>query len=250
MGDRGVLRRGLAGWMLVMVLVLAAGCGGGEDRRPAKAATTRTTPGDAASRAKLLAVGERVFVRQCDFCHRLNGRRPARTPPPDAYGTSFEQVETSEAFVIERVTNGFGGMQSFSSELSPRKIRAVAMYVVANQGRDVDAPERSQQRLAAGERVFEARCQRCHSIADRTQTGDPAETDAGWDATDFRIVRPSVGFVTSVLDGTGNAFMIELMPEVQGKLSEREIRDVAAYVNALATPGTMVGSQRGAGERR
>lgn len=250
MGDRGVLRRAVAGWMLAMALALVAGCGGDEDPRPGKATTTRTATGDAASRAKLLAVGEKVFVRQCDFCHRLNGRRPPRTPPPDAYGTSFEQIETSEAFVIDRVTNGFGGMQSFSGELSPRKIRAVAMYVVANQGRDVDAPERSQQRLAAGERVFEARCQSCHSIADRAQTGDPAETDAGWPATDFRIVRPSVAFVTSVLDGTGNAFMIELMPEVQGKLSEREIRDVAAYVNALATPGTMVGSQRGAGERR
>lgn len=234
MVDGGVLLRAVAGGMLALVAALALGCGGDGAADP----KARTAPGlSAAARAKLLAAGERVFVEQCDFCHRINGKRAPRTPPPDAYGSSFDEIETSEAFVAQRVTDGFGGMQSFSGELSARAIRAVAMYVVANQGSDVGAPEPSPEQLAAGEDVFEARCQRCHSIADRAQTGDPAETSAAWQATDFRVVRPSIPFVTSVLDGTGNAFMIELMPEVQGKLSQAEIRDVAAYVNAVAHPG-------------
>ena len=234
MVDGGVLLRAAAGWMLGLTAALVLGCGsdGAGDPKP------RTAPGlSAAGRAELLATGERVFVEQCDFCHRINGRRPPRNPPPDAYGSSFDEIETSEAYVADRVTNGFGGMQALGGELSPREIRAVAMYVVANQGGDVGAPRPSPTQLAAGEEVFRDRCQRCHSIADRSQTGRPEETTAGWDATDFRVVRPSVPFVESVLDGTGNAFMIELMPEVQGKLSGSEIRDVAAYVNALAHAG-------------
>ena len=242
MGGRDVLTRTMAGWMLTTALVLAVGCGGGEGARPTGTATTARKPAiDPAARAKLLATGRRIFDKQCSFCHRLNGKRAPRTPKPDAYGSSFDEIDTSQAFIIERVTKGFGGMQSFQGELSPRQIRAVAMYLVANQGRDVDAPEPPQEQMTAGGRVFAERCQRCHSIAGRPLTGDPAETDAGWDATDFRVVRPSVPFVESVLDGTGNAFMLELMPEVQGKLSKREIHDVAVYVNALAAPGVPAG---------
>lgn len=239
MDDRGVLRRAVAGWMVAAAVALVAGCGGADDAGPAEEAAkpARTTAIDAAMRARLLATGKRIFDVQCSFCHRLNGKRAPRTPAPDAYGSSFDEIETSEAFVVERVTNGFGGMQSFSGELSPQQIRAVAMYVVANQGRDVDAPPPSQEQLAAGEQLFADHCQRCHSIADRSQTGKPEETSAAWQATDFRVVKPSIPFVTSVLDGTGNAFMLELMPEVQGKLTPQEIRDVAAYVSALAAPG-------------
>jgi mono/diheme cytochrome c family protein len=237
MADGGALRRAAAGWMLTAVAVVVLGCGG-DDAGPAASVSTTAKPAGrtAAARAKLLVAGRRVFDRQCSFCHRLHSRRAPRTPPPDAYGTSFEQIETSEAFVADRVTNGFGGMQSFGGELSPRQVRAVATYVVANEGDDVAAPAPSRAQLATGERVFEARCQSCHSIADRPQTAKP-----DWQATDFRVVKPSVRFVQSVLDGTGNAFMLELMPQVQGKLFRAEIRDVAAYVSALARPGAPTG---------
>lgn len=225
--------RAIAGWMLAVALgAPAVGCGGSDAGPAATATAARAAAGPAAARTRLLATGQRVFERQCSFCHRLNGRRAPRIPRPDAYGSSFDEIQTTEAFVAERVTKGFGGMQSFSSELSPHKIRAVALYVVANQGRDVEAPKPPPPRLAAGQQVFVAHCQTCHSIAARPQTQEPE-----WQATDFRVVKPSVPFVESVLDGTGNAFMIELMPEVQGKLSRREIRDVAAYVNAIAASG-------------
>lgn len=234
MVDSRVLLRAATGWMLALLATTALGCGSNDAADP----KARTAPGlSAAARGELLATGRRVFVEQCDFCHRINGKRAPRTPPPDAYGSSFDEIETSEAFVMRRVRDGFGGMQSFSGELTPREIRAVATYVIANQGGDVAAPKPSPARFAAGEDVFEARCQRCHSIADRPQTGKPEETTAAWQATDFRVVKPSAPFVESVLDGTGNAFMIELMPEVQGKLSQAEIRDVAAYVTAVAKAG-------------
>src|SRR5829696_36483 len=112
MGDRGALRRAVAGCMLVAAVALAAGCGESEEA-PSSAGSAakpaRTTAIDAATRTNLLATGKRIFDKQCSFCHRLNGKRAPRTPPPDAYGSSFDEIETSEAYVIERVTNGFGG---------------------------------------------------------------------------------------------------------------------------------------------
>jgi mono/diheme cytochrome c family protein len=239
MDVRVALRRALVSCALAALAAAGAGCGGSGGDRPGAGTTAATAKPamDPGVRSTLLATGKTVFDEQCSFCHRLHGRRAPRTPHPDAYGSSFDEIETTEAFVADRVKDGFGGMQSFGGELSPRRIRAVAMYVVANQGQDVTAPPPSDRQLAAGERVFASHCQRCHSIADRPQTHKPL----GWQATDFRIVKPSVPFVASVLDGTGNRFMLELMPGLQGKLTRSEIRDVAAYVAALATPGKIAG---------
>jgi mono/diheme cytochrome c family protein len=226
---------------IVLAAIAAVGAGCGDDERPdatGSAAAPRTTADadgrttvDADARERLMAIGKRVFVKQCNFCHRLAGKRPASTPPPDAYGPSFDHVKPTEAYVVKRVTGGATAMGTFEGLLSPQKIRAVAVYVSTLAGRDVAEIEPSAATMAAGERVFEQRCQRCHTLADRELTGD-----SRWMPTDFNDVRPSAAFVRSLLTGEGNAFLVELMAGIQGKLSAKEIRAVAAYVSALGGP--------------
>jgi mono/diheme cytochrome c family protein len=217
---------------VLAALALSAGCGGDEDGDATGATRTpRTTAIDAATRERLMTLGERVFVRHCDFCHRLNGKRPARTPPPDAYGPSFDQIKPTQAYVVDRVTNGITAMGSFEGILSERRIRAVALYVSTVAGRDVVELEPSDAVMAAGERVFEEHCRRCHTLADRVRLRKPM-----WPATDFNHVKPSAAFVTSLLNGEGNKFLIEFMLPLQGKLSQDEIDAVAAYVSELGGP--------------
>lgn len=218
---------------LATVVAAGAGCGGDDDRegsRPAARARTTTTV-DPAARARLMALGRRVFVEHCDFCHRLDGRRPPRNPPPDAYGPSFDHVRPTETHVASVVTNGTTAMGSFRDLLPARAIRAVALYVSTVAGRDVVERDTSPATMRTGEQVFERHCRSCHTLADRRRTDDPR-----WPATDFNAVKPSAAFVRSLLTGDGNAFLTEFMDSVRGKLSHEQIEAVATYVSELAGP--------------
>jgi mono/diheme cytochrome c family protein len=70
----------------------------------------------------------------------------------------------------------------------------------------------------AGRRVFLTACSRCHTLEPGDWTGD---------RVNLTDLRPSyrVTFETATGGGTG-------MPSFDGKLSERQIRDVAAFVTA------------------
>ncbi len=215
-------------YVLVWALIALGGCGGTQGGGDASA--PRTTTVDAVRQARLMATGERVFAKQCSFCHRLLGIRAPRTPPPDAYGPNFDETRPTKAYVLERVTDGFGGMQSFQGDLTRGKIDAVATYVAAVSGRNLERPGLTGEQLAAGEAVFEAHCRKCHTLARRALTGKP-----GWTPTDFNDVQVSAPYTRSLLDGTGNAFFLELMVKAQG-LAPQQIHDVAEYVAAISGP--------------
>lgn len=217
--------RGMLGGLAMAALVLA-GCGGGDAATPPR----RTTAADTAQHAKLLATGKQVYAGHCSACHRLLGKRTPADPPPDAYGVSFDEIVVPQSYVVDRITNGFGGMQSFSGELTTAQIRAVAAYVTSVGGRDVRAqrpPDAAQ--LTAGKSVFATRCARCHQLA-----GTPATDPPSWPPTDFDVVKPSAAYVASLLDGSGNRFLRSFMRRLRGQLSSPEIRAVAAYVSQTA----------------
>jgi cytochrome c6 len=104
----------------------------------------------------------------------------------------------------------------------------LASALVTCRGRlpEVDT---SDQRLAAGQRLFERRCASCHN-----SNGD------GKTITASRF--PFANLIDGKWRGDGSQASIEKqvreghdpMPKFEGKLTDEEIRDVSAYVLALA----------------
>ena len=50
-------------------------------------------------------------------------------------GPNLDEAKPSKELVIDRVTNGQGGMPSFKGQLSEAQIQAVADYVSSNAGK-------------------------------------------------------------------------------------------------------------------
>jgi mono/diheme cytochrome c family protein len=88
---------------------------------------TETTPpaeGDAAA-------GKEVFLGSsaCGGCHTL-----ADAGATGTVGPNLDDAQPSAELVVDRVTNGQGGMPSFSSTLSEQQIADVAAYVSSVAG--------------------------------------------------------------------------------------------------------------------
>src|SRR5262245_20114316 len=122
-------------FLVVVALLLAAGCGGGEDVTatpetvsgsvPTETTETTTTPetGDAAA-------GKTVFESAgCGGCHTLSEAGTNGT-----IGPNLDDAQPEYALVVERVTNGQGAMPSFKDQLSETQIQDVAAYVSSSAG--------------------------------------------------------------------------------------------------------------------
>ena len=77
-----------------------------------------------------VAAGKAVFAGHCVLCHTLAAAGSAGT-----VGPNLDQAKPPASLVIERVTNGQGGMPPFSGRLSKEQIAAVAAYVSTVAGR-------------------------------------------------------------------------------------------------------------------
>jgi mono/diheme cytochrome c family protein len=77
-----------------------------------------------------VAAGRVVFKANCGTCHTLADAKTGGT-----VGPNLDKLKPSMKIVVKQVTNGGGGMPSFSGRLSKTKIQAVAKYVstVANK---------------------------------------------------------------------------------------------------------------------
>jgi len=89
--------------------------------------TTETTPaleGDPVA-------GKAVFLgaSACGGCHTL-----ADAGTSGAVGPNFDESMPSYELALDRVTNGQGGMPSFSGSLTPQQIADVAAYVSSAAG--------------------------------------------------------------------------------------------------------------------
>jgi cbb3-type cytochrome c oxidase subunit III len=83
-----------------------------------------TPPGGAAD-------GKTVFATAgCTGCHTLKAAGSTGT-----VGPTLDAAKPSKELVIDRVTNGRGGMPSFKGQLSDAQIQAVADYVSSNAGK-------------------------------------------------------------------------------------------------------------------
>src|SRR5947208_6903361 len=90
---------------LLAAAVLMAGCGSGKSART--------------------AAGAKVFASaDCGGCHALSAAKSSGQTGPN-----LDQLKPSYDTVVRQVSNGGGGMPSFSGRLNAGQIKSVASYV-------------------------------------------------------------------------------------------------------------------------
>lgn len=101
--------------------------GGGEttpeETTPGETTTTEeTTGGDAEA-------GKAIFTENCAACHTL-----ADAGATGSVGPDLDAAKPALDLVLDRVTNGKGGMPSFKGQLSEEQIQDVSAYVASAAG--------------------------------------------------------------------------------------------------------------------
>lgn len=74
--------------------------------------------------------GKSIFSSKCGSCHTLSEAETSGSVGPNLDGS-----KPSKELVLDRVTNGKGGMPSFKDSLDEAQIQAVADYVSSNAGK-------------------------------------------------------------------------------------------------------------------
>jgi mono/diheme cytochrome c family protein len=218
-------RRGRATLALLAAAtaLLAAGCGSSGHGSSTAGTRTHASPSPAVMRA-----GAKVFAQNCHACHSLLGRRHTKPPPPgESQAPDLDEIKPIPSEVQQRALLGGYHMPGFQTTLTEQQIAVVVAYVSSIAGRDVSLPAAGDSRIATGEQVFAAHCQRCHTIGERPRTG--RQTYPG---TDFHKVTPSMHAVEERV----RAGLPELMPSFRRRLTSAQIEAVAAYVTATAGP--------------
>jgi mono/diheme cytochrome c family protein len=201
-----------------------AGCGGSGSSGGARSTATHTRTISAAAQARLMATGAKVFAKHCASCHTI-GDKVSRPTFVESPIPNFNEVKPKAPYVRTRVEGGGFDMPSIKSELSPAQFSAVVAYVASASGRDIEAGSEPNADVQLGEQVFRGNCQACHMIAGRPATGRPT-----YPGTDFDNVRPSAALVMrQVRRGIASE-----MPSFRHRLTDAQIRAVAAYVTATA----------------
>jgi cytochrome c6 len=76
------------------------------------------------------ADGKSIFQANCSPCHTL-----ADAGTTGTVGPNLDQAKPPKSLVVDRVTNGKGGMPSFKDSLDEKQIQAVADYVSSVAGK-------------------------------------------------------------------------------------------------------------------
>jgi cytochrome c6 len=97
---------------------------GGEDEETDTTDTTDPAGGST-------AIGKEIFLGDsgCASCHTL-----ADAGATGTIGPNLDATQPSQELVVDRVTNGAGGMPAFADSLSEDEIQEVAAYVSAAAG--------------------------------------------------------------------------------------------------------------------
>ena len=219
--------------VLLLVLALAGGgCGSNSSERDDAAAAAQARA-EARAHARRMEIGRRVFVQRCGTCHTLAGRRYTE-PIIEWEAPNLDEVKLKRDYVRYRAEFGGPAMASFKTELSTAEFRALVDYVTETAGRNVrDDGDQPAALLAQGEKIFSQQCAACHAIAGRARTGRPT-----YPGMDFNLIKPSEQYVIERMkQGVLPDEEEFLMPSFRGKLSDAQMRAVAAYVTAVAKEG-------------
>ena len=131
------------GLFVLVTAVLFAGTMAGvvffakEEEHAGEAAETHGTssgeeqPPPAESGEGDAAAGESVYASAgCGGCHTLEAAGSS-----GSVGPNLDESKPDHALVVDRVTNGSGGMPAFQDQLDEKQIQDVAAYVVASTNR-------------------------------------------------------------------------------------------------------------------
>ena len=178
-----------------------------------------------------VSAGASVFKNNCAQCHGsgaagVQGKGyPNLTDNDWLWGGDMEAIHTTVSHGIRNTTDAdarYSEMPKFGLDglLDEAQITQVVEYVLQLSGQEHDATL-----AAAGQTLFVDNCAACHTetgAGDRTQ-GAPALNDAIW------LYGGDRETVTATVQGARYG----VMPSWAGRLSEDEIRAVAAYVHSL-----------------
>jgi cytochrome c oxidase cbb3-type subunit 3 len=171
-----------------------------------------------------LAVGRNLFANNCAQCHGSDGRGargfPNLTDEVWLYGRD-------EPTLLATITHGRQAvMPALGAAVGDdAAVTAVATYVQSLSGRAVDSGL-----AAVGRSKFETVCAACHGVDGKGNPalGAPNLTDADW------LYGPDLATIREgILNGRNGQ-----MPAFEPVLGDKRIRLVAAYVHALAAPGS------------
>ena len=178
-----------------------------------------------------VSAGASVFKNNCAQCHGsgaagVQGKGyPNLTDNDWLWGGDVEAIHTTVSHGIRNTNDPdarYSEMPKFGLDglLDEAQITQVVEYVLQLSGQEHDATL-----AAAGQTLFVDNCAACHTetgAGDRTQ-GAPALNDAIW------LYGGDRETVTATVQGARYG----VMPSWAGRLSEDEIRAVAAYVHSL-----------------
>jgi cytochrome c oxidase cbb3-type subunit 3 len=178
-----------------------------------------------------VSAGASVFKNNCAQCHGsgaagVQGKGyPNLTDNDWLWGGDVEAIHTTVSHGIRNTNDPdarYSEMPKFGIDglLDEAQITQVVEYVLQLSGQEHDATL-----AAAGQTLFVDNCAACHTetgAGDRTQ-GAPALNDAIW------LYGGDRETVTATVQGARYG----VMPSWAGRLSEDEIRAVAAYVHSL-----------------
>ncbi len=211
------MRAPLLALLAAAAVLLAAGCG----------STGTVAAGGDAGRGKTL------FQQKCAGCHVLADAKAQGTVGPnldDAFGLPGKQ-----GFEESTIRDVVRGQIAYASPPMPRNLvkgddaDAVATYVAQVAGKPVQGSgggggtttSAAGGAEAAGKTVFSANCAACHTLAAAGASGT-----VGPNLDQLKPAKDTVAHQVEVGGGT--------MPAFKGRLSAKQIDDVAAFVSQSA----------------
>lgn len=194
------------------------------------AADLKAIPDDKTLMAYAAPAGASVFRNNCAQCHGSGAAGVQGKGYPNLldndwlWGGDMEAIHTTITHGIRNTADPdarYSMMPRFGVDglLEPAQIEAVVEHVLAISGQEHDAAK-----AAEGATVFAENCAACHGEAGKgdRNVGAPNLTDAIW----------LYGGDRDTINHTVTYARFGVMPPWTGRLSEDEIRAVAAYVHS------------------